>query len=334
MESFLEEKIKTIGTSVCPPYHLAIVVADLSAELNLKTVKLASTKYLDDLPTTGDMSGRAFRDLKWEEHILDITRKLGIGAQFGGKYFCHDVRVVRLPRHGASCPVGIGVSCSADRQVKGKITKNGVFLEKLEEDVGKYLPDVTESSLSDHVVEIDLNSMTMTELREKLGQFKVKTRLSLSGTIVVARDIAHAKMLEKIELGEGLPNYAKDHIIYYAGPAKTPEGYASGSFGPTTAGRMDAYVDTFMEAGGSFVTLAKGNRSRAVTKACKKHGGFYLGSIGGPAAILAKNCITNVEVLDNEEDGMEAVWKIDVVNFPAFIVVDDKGDDFFKEWLG
>lgn len=334
LESFLEEKIKTIGTSACPPYHLAIVVGGLSAELNLKTVKLASTKYLDDLPTTGNMSGRAFRDLKWEEHILDITRKLGIGAQFGGKYFCHDVRVVRLPRHGASCPVGIGVSCSADRQVKGKITKNGVFLEKLEEDVGKYLPDVTESSLSDHVVEIDLNSMTMTELREKLGQFKVKTRLSLSGTIVVARDIAHAKMLEKIELGEGLPNYAKDHIIYYAGPAKTPEGYASGSFGPTTAGRMDAYVDTFMEAGGSFVTLAKGNRSRAVTKACKKHGGFYLGSIGGPAAILAKNCITNVEVLDNEEDGMEAVWKIDVVNFPAFIVVDDKGDDFFKEWLG
>ena len=334
LEAFLTEKIKTIGTSACPPYHLAIVIGGLSAELNLKTVKLASTKYLDDLPTTGDMTGRAFRDLDWEEHVLDITRNLGIGAQFGGKYFCHDVRVVRLPRHGASCPVGIGVSCSADRQVKGKITKDGVFLEKLEEDVGKYLPDVTQSALSDQVVKIDLNSMNMTELREKLGQYKVKTRLSLSGTIVVARDIAHAKMLEKLESGEGLPQYAKDHIIYYAGPAKTPEGYASGSFGPTTAGRMDAYVDKFMEAGGSFVTLAKGNRSRAVTKACKTHGGFYLGSIGGPAAILAKNCITNVEVLDNEEDGMEAVWKIDVVNFPAFIVVDDKGDDFFKEWLG
>mmetsp|Transcript_4340 Transcript_4340/g.8325 ORF Transcript_4340/g.8325 Transcript_4340/m.8325 type:complete len:574 (+) Transcript_4340:29-1750(+) len=334
LETFLENNIKTIGTSACPPYHLAVVVGGLSAELTLKTVKLASTKYYDDLPTTGDASGRAFRDIAWEDHILEMTRKLGIGAQFGGKYFCHDVRVIRLPRHGASCPVGIGVSCSADRQVKAKITKDGVFIEKLEEDVGKYLPDVSESSLSDHVVKIDLNALSMTELRQKLSEYPVKTRLSLTGTIVVARDIAHAKMLQKIESGEGLPQYAKDHIIYYAGPAKTPKGYASGSFGPTTAGRMDAYVDKFMENGGSFVTLAKGNRSKAVTKACKTHGGFYLGSIGGPAAILAQNCIKNVEVLDNEEDGMEAVWKIDVEDFPAFIVVDDKGDDFFKEWLG
>lgn len=334
LESFLEEKIKLIGTSACPPYHLAIVIGGLSAELTLKTVKLASCKYLDDLPTIGDASGRAFRDTRWEEHVLDMTRNLGIGAQFGGKYFCHDVRVIRLPRHGASCPVGIGVSCSADRQVKGKITKEGVFLEKLEEDVGKYLPDVSEGSLSDEVVKINLDDITMTELRERLSQYPPKTRLSLTGTIIVARDIAHAKMLEKIESGEGLPQYAKDYIIYYAGPAKTPDGYASGSFGPTTAGRMDAYVDRFMEAGGSFITLAKGNRSKAVTKACKKYGGFYLGSIGGPAAILAKNCITKVEVLDNEEDGMEAVWKIEVVDFPAFIVVDDKGDDFFKEWLG
>ena len=334
LESFLEEKIKTIGTSACPPYHLAIVIGGLSAELTLKTVKLASTKYYDELPTTGDATGRAFRDVAWEEHILKMTRNLGIGAQFGGKYFCHDVRVIRLPRHGASCPVGIGVSCSADRQVKGKITKDGVFLEKLEEDVGKYLPEVTESSLSESVVTIQLNELSMDELRDKLSQYPVRTRLNLTGTIVVARDIAHAKMLQKLESGEGLPQYAKDHIIYYAGPAKTPDGYASGSFGPTTAGRMDAYVDKFMEAGGSFVSLAKGNRSRAVTKACQKYGGFYLGSIGGPAAILAKNSITNVEVLDNEEDGMEAVWKIDVVDFPAFIVVDDKGDDFFKEWLG
>ena len=334
LEAFLEEKIKTIGTSACPPYHLAIVIGGLSAELTLKTVKLASTKYLDDLPTTGDEHGRAFRDTKWEDHVLDITRKMGIGAQFGGKYFCHDVRVIRLPRHGASCPVGIGVSCSADRQVKGKITKDGVFIEKLEEDVGKYLPEVEEAALTNHVVKIDLNSMTMADLRNELSKHPVKTRLSLTGTIVVARDIAHAKMLKKIESGEGLPQYAKDHIIYYAGPAKTPKGYASGSFGPTTAGRMDAYVDKFMAAGGSFVTLAKGNRSKAVTKACKTYGGFYLGSIGGPAAILAKNCIKNVEVLDNEEDGMEAVWKIDVVDFPAFIVVDDKGEDFFKEWLG
>ena len=334
LESFLEEKIKTIGTSACPPYHLAVVIGGLSAELTLKTVKLASTKYLDDLPTTGDASGRAFRDLAWEDYILKMTQNLGIGAQFGGKYFCHDVRVVRLPRHGASCPVGIGVSCSADRQIKAKITEDGVFLEKLEEDVSKYLPEPSDEDLSDHVVKINMDNLTMDELRQELSKHPVRTRLSLTGTIVVARDIAHAKMLAKIESGEGLPQYAKDHIIYYAGPAKTPEGYASGSFGPTTAGRMDAYVDAFMKAGGSFVTLAKGNRSKAVTKACKDNGGFYLGSIGGPAAILAKNCIKKVEVLDNEEDGMEAVWKIEVEDFPAFIVVDDKGDDFFKEWLG
>lgn len=334
LETFLEEKIKTIGTSACPPYHLAIVVGGLSAELTLKTVKLASCKYLDDLPTDGSMGGRAFRDTAWEDHILKMTQKMGIGAQFGGKYFCHDIRVIRLPRHGASCPVGIGVSCSADRQIKGKITKEGVFLEKLETDVSKYLPEVEEEDLSDQVVKIDLDSVSMSELREKLSQYPVKTRLSLSGTIVVARDIAHAKMLKRIEDGEGLPQYAKDHIIYYAGPAKTPEGYASGSFGPTTAGRMDSYVEKFMQEGGSFISLAKGNRSKQVTRSCKKYGGFYLGSVGGPAAILAKNCITNVEVLDNEEDGMEAVWKIDVKDFPAFIVVDDKGNDFFKEWLG
>jgi len=339
LEAFLEEKIKTIGTSACPPYHLAIVIGGLSAEQNLKTVKLASTKYYDTLPTEGDPTGRAFRDLDWEKHILEMTRNLGIGAQFGGKYFCHDVRVVRLPRHGASCPVGIGVSCSADRQVKGKITKDGVFIEQLETDVSQYLPEVTDDHLEDEssatdVVKVDLNSMSMDELRKTLSSYPVRTRLSLTGTIVVARDIAHAKMLDKIESGEGLPQYAKDNIIYYAGPAKTPDGYASGSFGPTTAGRMDAYVDKFMANGGSFVTLAKGNRSRQVTNACKKYGGFYLGSIGGPAAILAKNSIKKVEVLDNEEDGMEAVWKIDVEDFPAFIVVDDKGDDFFKEWLG
>jgi fumarate hydratase class I len=304
LEAFLEEKIKTIGTSACPPYHLAIVIGGLSAELNLKTVKLASTKFYDDLPTTGDAkTGRAFRDTAWEEHILEMTRGLGIGAQFGGKYFCHDVRVIRLPRHGASCPVGIGVSCSADRQVLGKVTKDGVFLERLEEDVSQYLPEVTGDALSDDVVHLNVDELGMDGLRETLSSHPVRTRLSLTGTIVVARDIAHAKMLKRIEDGEGLPDYAKKHIIYYAGPAKTPEGYASGSFGPTTAGRMDAYVDRFMQEGGSFVSLAKGNRSKQVTRACKKHRGFYLGSIGGPAAILAKNCIKKVEVLDNEEDG-------------------------------
>jgi len=335
--TFLEEKIKSLGTAACPPYHLAIVIGGLSAELTLKTVKMASTKYYDNLPTTGNDHGRAFRCLETEDKILKLTQELGIGAQFGGKYFCHDVRVVRLPRHGASCPVGIGVSCSADRQCKAKITKEGVFLEALETDVGKYLPEVTEESLatektkSGQVVDIDLNK-PMSEIREILSQYPIRTRLSLSGTIVVARDIAHAKLLERINSGEGLPDYVKDHIIYYAGPAKTPEGYASGSFGPTTAGRMDPYVDKFMSNGGSFVTLAKGNRSKQVTNACKKYGGFYLGSIGGPAAILAKNSIKKVEVLEYPELGMEAIWKIDVENFPAFIVCDDKGNDFFKEW--
>jgi fumarate hydratase, class I len=306
LDAFLNEKIKTIGTSACPPYHLAIVIGGLSAELNLKTVKLASARFYDDLPTTGDavaLSGRAFRDVAWEDHVLEMTRHLGIGAQFGGKYFCHDVRVIRLPRHGASCPVGIGVSCSADRQVLGKINKDGVFLERLEEDVGKYLPEVTSTALSDDVVQIHLNELSMDELRSTLSQHPIRTRLSLTGSIVVARDIAHAKMLQRLEDGHGLPDYCKKYIIYYAGPAKTPAGYASGSFGPTTAGRMDAYVDRFMQEGGSMVTLAKGNRSKQVTAACKKHGGFYLGSIGGPAAILAKNCIKKVEVLDNEEDG-------------------------------
>ena len=334
LETFLQKNIKTIGTSACPPYHLAIVIGGLSAELTLKTVKLASTKFYDDLPTTGDESGRAFRDLEWESYILEMTRNLGIGAQFGGKYFCHDVRVIRLPRHGASCPVGIGVSCSADRQVLAKINKKGVFIEQLETDVSKYLPEVSLDDLSKQVISIDLNSMSMDQLRATLSKYPVRTRLSLTGTIVVARDIAHAKMLQRLESGEGLPQYAKDHIIYYAGPAKTPQGYASGSFGPTTAGRMDAYVDKFMAHGGSMITLAKGNRSKEVTNACKKYGGFYLGSIGGPAAILAQNCIKRVEVLDNKEDGMEAVWKIDVENFPAFIVCDDKGEDFFSEWLG
>lgn len=320
------------GTSACPPYHLAIVVGGLSAEQTLKTVKMASTKYYDNLPTSGNEHGRAFRDLDMERQVLELTQKMGIGAQFGGKYFCHDVRVIRLPRHGASCPVGLGVSCSADRQIKGKITADGVFLEQLETDVGKYLPEVKEDHLSAHTIDIDINR-PMKELRETLSKLPVTTRLNLSGTMIVARDIAHAKLLERLQEGNGLPDYAKNHMIYYAGPAKTPEGYASGSFGPTTAGRMDAYVDTFMEAGGSFITLAKGNRSKQVTAACKKHGGFYLGSIGGPAAVLAQNCIKKVEVLEYPELGMEAIWKIDVVNFPAFIVVDDKGNDFFSKWI-
>ena len=322
----------TSGTSACPPYHLAIVIGGLSAEQTLKTVKMASTKYYDNLPTSGNEHGRAFRDLETEKKVLEMTQKMGIGAQFGGKYFCHDVRVVRLPRHGASCPVGLGVSCSADRQVKGKITADGVFIEKLETDVGKYLPEVTDKHVSSTVVKLDINQ-PMSALREQLSKLPVTTRLSLSGTLVVARDIAHAKILERLESGNGLPEYIKNHMVYYAGPAKTPKGMASGSFGPTTAGRMDAYVDRFMAAGGSFVTLAKGNRSKAVTQACKKHGGFYLGSIGGPAAILAQNCIKKVEVLEYPELGMEAVWKIDVVDFPAFIVVDDKGNDFFSKWI-
>ena len=308
------------------------MIGGLSAEMTLKTVKMASTKYYDNLPTTGNSHGRAFRDLETEAEVLKLTQQMGIGAQFGGKYFCHDVRVIRLPRHGASCPVGLGVSCSADRQIKGKITAEGVFLEQLETDVGQYLPEVTDEHMGTEVVKININ-LPMADLRKQLSTLPVTTRLSLSGTMVVARDIAHAKILERLESGDGLPQYIKDYMVYYAGPAKTPEGYASGSFGPTTAGRMDAYVDRFMAAGGSFVTLAKGNRSKAVTNACKKHGGFYLGSIGGPAAILAKNCIKKVEVLEYPELGMEAVWKIDVVDFPAFVVVDDKGNDFSSKWL-
>lgn len=328
---FIGDKIKTLGTAACPPYHLAIVVGGTSAEFNLKTVKYASTKYLDDLPTTGSEHGRGFRDLEMENKVLELTRKLGIGAQFGGKYFCHDVRVVRLPRHGASCPVGIGVSCSADRQVLGKITADGVFLEQLETNPSKYLPEVADKSLGGDVVKINLNR-PMRDVLAELSKYPIKTRLSLTGTLVVARDIAHAKLKERLDRGEGLPDYVKNHPVYYAGPAKTPQGYASGSFGPTTAGRMDSYVEMFQAAGGSMIMLAKGNRSKQVTDACSKHGGFYLGSIGGPAAILAQNCIKKVEVLEYPELGMEAIWKVDVVDFPAFIVVDDKGNDFFKEW--
>jgi fumarate hydratase class I len=330
---FFNSEIKKLGTAACPPYHLAIAIGGLSAELTLKTVKLASTKYLDNIPTKGSDLGHAYRDLEWEEKVLKICQELGIGAQFGGKYFCHDVRVIRLPRHGASCPVGIGVSCSADRQAKAKITKDGIFLEELETDVSKYLPDVTEDHLEADVVKVNLNK-PMAQIRSELSKFPIRTRLSLSGTLVVARDIAHAKILERLKEGKGMPEYLKNHIVYYAGPAKTPEGYASGSFGPTTAGRMDSYVREFMQNGGSFITLAKGNRSREVTKACKEYGGFYLGSIGGPAAILAQNCIKKVEVLEYPELGMEAVWKIEVENFPAFIVVDDKGNDFFEKWQG
>ncbi|MFZ2870185.1 fumarate hydratase [Zavarzinia sp.] len=329
---FVEAKIKTLGTSACPPYHLAIVIGGTSAELTLKTVKLASCRYLDDLPTTGNELGRAFRDRELEAEIHKLTQMTGIGAQFGGKYFCHDVRVIRLPRHGASCPVGIGVSCSADRQILGKITKDGVFLEDLEHDPAKYLPEVTHDDLEGEVVQIDLNR-PMAEILKTLSQYPIRTRLSLTGPMIVARDIAHAKLKERLDAGEGLPQYAKDHPVYYAGPAKTPTGYASGSFGPTTAGRMDSYVDQFQAAGGSMVMLAKGNRSKQVTDACKKHGGFYLGSIGGPAAILAQNCIRKVEVLEYPELGMEAVWKIEVENFPAFIVVDDKGNDFFANLM-
>ncbi|MBE7638538.1 fumarate hydratase [Sneathiella sp. P13V-1] len=325
---FLKDKIIELGTAACPPYHLAIVIGGTSAEDTMKTVKLASTKYYDELPTTGNEHGRAFRDLEMEEAIHKLTQDIGIGAQFGGKYFCHDVRVVRMPRHGASVPIGIGVSCSADRQIKGKITKEGVFLEQLETDPAKYLPEVTEEHLDDNVVEIDLNQ-PMKDILATLTQYPIRTRLSLTGTIIVARDLAHRKLREKLEAGEDLPQYFKDHIIYYAGPAKTPKGYASGSFGPTTAGRMDGYVDQFMSHGGSMIMLAKGNRSKAVVDACKTHGGFYLGSIGGPAAILAQNNIKKVEVQEFEELGMEAIWRIEIENFPAFIVMDDKGNDFF-----
>jgi len=326
--AYFAEKIKLLGTAACPPYHLAIVIGGTSAESTLKTVKLASCRELDDLPTSGNEQGRAFRDVALEEEILKLTREVGIGAQFGGKYFCHDVRVIRLPRHGASCPVGMGVSCSADRQIKAKITSEGVFLEQLEADPARFLPDLETIGIEAEPVRIDLDQ-PMDAIRAELSRHPVTTQLSLTGTIVVARDIAHAKLKERIERGEGLPQYVKDHIIYYAGPAKTPTGYASGSFGPTTAGRMDSYVDLFMQHGGSYVTLAKGNRSKVVTDACKKHGGFYLGSVGGPAAILAQDCIRKVEVLEYPELGMEAVWRIEVENFPAFIVVDDKGNDFF-----
>ncbi len=330
---WLDEKLRSIGTAACPPYHLAIVIGGTSAEQTVKTGKLASTKYLDSLPTTGDAAtGRAFRDIELEEQVLELTRKLGIGAQFGGKYFCHDVRVVRLPRHGASLPIAIAVSCSADRQAKAKITKEGVFLEELERDPAHFLPETTDEHLDDNVVEIDLNQ-PMASIQAELTKYPVKTRLSLTGTLVVARDLAHAKIKEALDAGGSMPEYLKKYPVYYAGPAKTPAGYASGSFGPTTAGRMDSYVEYFQSNGGSMVMLAKGNRSKAVTDACKKYGGFYLGSIGGPAARLAQNCIKKVEVLDFEELGMEAVWKIEVVNFPAFIVVDDKGTDFFAETL-
>ncbi len=330
MLKFIAEKMDLLGTSACPPYHLAVVVGGTSAEFALKTAKMASTKYLDALPFEGNEFGQGFRDLELEAEFLKVSQQSGIGAQFGGKYFCHDVRVVRLPRHGASCPVAIAVSCAADRQALGKITADGIFLEQLEHDPAQFLPEVTDTILGGDVVAIDLNR-PMSEIRQMLSKLPIKTRLSLSGPMVVARDIAHAKLKERIDAGEGLPQYLKDHCVYYAGPAKTPEGYASGSFGPTTAGRMDSYVDLFQANGGSFVMLAKGNRSKAVTDACNRHGGFYLGSIGGPAARLAQDCIKSVEVLEYPELGMEAVWKIEVEDFPAFVVVDDKGNDFFEE---
>jgi len=327
---FLEDQIRLLGTAACPPYHLAIVIGGTSAELNLKTTKLASTRYLDGLPTQGNEHGQAFRDLEMEAHILNLTREMGIGAQFGGKYFCHDVRVVRLPRHGASLPIGIGVSCSADRQALGKITKDGVFLEQLETNPAQYMPDVEEGSLGGEVVSINLNQ-PMDEIRKTLSGYPIKTRLALTGSLIVARDLAHLKISERLKAGEPMPDYMRNHPVYYAGPAKTPSGMASGSFGPTTAGRMDSYVADFQAKGGSLIMLAKGNRSQQVTDACKEHGGFYLGSIGGPAARLAQDCIKKVECVEYEELGMEAVWRIEVEDFPAFIVVDDKGNDFFSE---
>jgi fumarate hydratase class I len=328
--NWLDEKLRTLGTAACPPYHLALVIGGTSAEMTLKTAKLASARYLDTLPKQGNELGGGFRDVELEAEVLALTQQFGIGAQFGGKYFCHDVRVIRLPRHGASCPVALAVSCSADRQTLGKITSEGVFLEQLETDPAKYLPEVGHDELSSDVVQIDLNQ-PMNEIRTVLSRLPVKTRVMLNGPMVVARDIAHAKIKERLDNGDGIPQYLKDYCVYYAGPAKTPEGYASGSFGPTTAGRMDSYVDLFQRNGGSLVMLAKGNRSRAVTDACKEHGGFYLGSIGGPAARLAQDCISKVEVLEYPELGMEAVWKIEVHDFPAFVVVDDKGNDFFSE---
>ena len=328
---FLDESLRAVGTSACPPYHLALVVGGTSAEFNLKTAKLASAHYLDTLPISGSAdTGHGYRDIEWEAKVLEQTREFGIGAQFGGKYFCHDVRVIRLPRHGASNPVGIAVSCSADRQARAKITAEGIFLEQLETDPARFLPDAAADDLSSEVVTIDLNQ-PMDEIRNQLTQHPVKTRLSLNGTLVVGRDIAHAKIAERLSRGEPMPQYLRDHAIYYAGPAKTPTGYASGSFGPTTAGRMDSYVDEFQAAGGSMVMLAKGNRSREVTEACARYGGFYLGSIGGAAARLAQDSIRSVEVLEYPELGMEAIWKIEVENFPAFIVIDDKGNDFYSE---
>ena len=326
---FIATKMKTLGTSACPPYHLAIVIGGTSAELTLKTVKLASCRWLDTLPTSGSKAGHAFRDLEMEAKVLEVSRHNGIGAQFGGKYFCHDVRVIRLPRHGASLPVGIGVSCSADRQVLAKLTPDGVFLEQLETDPAKYLPETTDDHLGAEAVAVNLNR-PMADIVKQLSAYPVKTRVMLSGTMVVARDIAHAKLKERLDRGEGLPDYLKNHPVYYAGPAKTPQGYATGSFGPTTAGRMDSYVAEFQKAGGSLVVLAKGNRSRAVKEACKANGGFYLGSVGGPAARLALDCIRKVEVLEYPELGMEAVWRIEVEDFPAFIVIDDKGNDFYE----
>jgi fumarate hydratase class I len=333
MLAFLEEKIRSLGTAACPPYHLAIVIGGTSAELALKTAKYASARYLDSLPPAGSPSGHGFRDAELEQQVLEITRRAGIGAQFGGKYFCHDVRVIRLPRHGASCPVAIAVSCSADRQALGKITRDGLFLEQLETDPARYLPDPADAELDGDVVRIDL-SRPMSEIRAELTRYPIKTRLALSGPMVVARDIAHAKIAERLAAGQPMPGYLAEHAVYYAGPAKTPEGYPSGSFGPTTAGRMDSYVADFQAAGGSLVMLAKGNRSAAVTRACQQYGGFYLGSIGGAAARLARDCITKVEVLEYPELGMEAVWKIEVRDFPAFIVVDDKGNDFFADVTG
>ena len=332
LRAFVDEKLRMIGTAACPPYHLALVIGGTSAEHTLKLAKLASTRYLDSLPTEGNEHGQAFRDLELEAEILEMSQQMGIGAQFGGKYFCHDVRVVRMPRHGASCPVGLAVSCSADRQIMAKITREGIFLEELETEPAKYLPEVGDDELGGEVVEIDLNR-PMDEIRTTLSRYPVSTRLSLSGPIIVARDIAHAKLKERLNRNEGLPSYFKEQCVYYAGPAKTPEGYVSGSFGPTTAGRMDSYVDEFQAAGGSMVMLAKGNRSRQVTEACHKHGGFYLGSIGGPAARLAQDCIRKVEVREYPELGMEAIWQIEVENFPAFIIVDDKGNDFFASFM-
>jgi fumarate hydratase class I len=333
LATFVDQKLRSLGTAACPPYHLALVVGGTSAEYALKVAKLASAHDLDTLPGEGNSLGHAFRDRALEAEVLAIAQKTGVGAQFGGKYFCHDVRVIRLPRHGASCPVALAVSCSADRQARGKITREGVFLEELERDPARFMPDVSASELPGEVVKVDLNQ-PMNEIRAMLSRYPIRTRLSLSGPLVVARDIAHAKIKELLDRGEPMPPYMRDFMVYYAGPAKTPAGYASGSFGPTTAGRMDSYVDLFQSKGGSFVMLAKGNRSAAVTDACKKFGGFYLGSIGGPAARLAKDCITKVETLEYPELGMEAVWKIEVVDFPAFIVVDDKGNDFFADIVG